>query len=90
MSKRNKPRYGELVRQYVDSLSVAEKRQHFTIRKYPSGQGRRGGANRSSTLRREVRLKVTKIEFCPWCGGVSEETAAKTSLYFRCWCPPID
>lgn len=71
---------------YVATLTPAEAKAHFTIRKYPSGRGSRGGANRSSNIKREVRLKVRSVELCAACGGVSKEIAALTNLFPECIC----
>ena len=87
--KRQKLDYGKAVARYVNSLSPAERKDHFTRRKYPSGQGMRGGANRSSTLRREVRKSTTAVTLCLICGGVTPEVYLLTHLFPLCECGPF-
>ncbi len=89
MSKKRKLDYGKAVARYVNSLSPAERKMHFTIRKYPSGQGRRGGANRSSTLRREIHKTTTAVTLCLICGGVTPDVFLLTQLFPLCECGPF-
>ena len=71
---------------YLASLSDAEAKRHLAAHHYPSGRHSHGGANRSSSMKREVRLRVTHIPLCVACGGVTPEVAAQTSLFPLCVC----
>lgn len=90
MGRRQRVDRTTAARNYVNSLSPEERKEHFTRMKYPSGQGRRGAANRAATLRREVRLKVTRVAKCEACGGVGPEVLAKTDLFDACTCTPVE
>lgn len=85
MSKRRRP-ISNRHKAYVATLTPTEAKAHFAIRKYPSGRISRGGANRSSNIKREVGLKVRSVELCVVCGGVSKEIANLTSLFSECTC----
>jgi len=53
---------------------------------YPSGRPSRGGANRSSNIKRSIGNTTRKVALCGVCGGVSAEIALLTSLWQQCCC----
>lgn len=78
-------RSAEALAHYRDTHSPEEVKRHVQAR-FPSGRPSRGGANRSSDIKREVRLRVTHVTLCGTCGGVTPEVAALTSLFPLCVC----
>lgn len=81
-----KRRRKEALDWYARTHSAEEFKRHVAVLKYPSGRWSHGGANRSANIKREVRVKTLTIALCNFCGGVSEEVAALTSLFPRCAC----
>lgn len=71
---------------YAATHGSEETKRHITVRRHSSGRPSFGGANRSSNIKREIGLHVTRITPCVTCGGVTAEVAELTSLYTRCIC----
>ena len=79
----------EELKAYAKTHSEEEFKRHVRARYHPSGRPSRGGANRSSNVKREVRLRVTRFEQCLECGGVTEDVMKLTTLFPVCRCGPL-
>jgi hypothetical protein len=73
-------------KRYLKTLTAEEAARHLNVRRYPSGQYSRGGANRSAKIARERHQRTLRVTPCPQCGGVDQATLELTSLYPRCTC----
>lgn len=49
--------------------------------RYPSGRPSRGGANRSSNIKRVIAISTRKVNPCPACGGVSPDVRLLTEVW---------
>lgn len=54
--------------------------------RYPSGRPSKGGANRSSNIKREINRTTMTVERCPTCRGLTAYYASLTALWPSCSC----
>lgn len=61
-------------KKYLRTLTPEKLKRHLEVRNHPSGRPSYGGANRSSNIKREINLTVTRFTPCSVCGGVTFTT----------------
>jgi|GEM_PF-4458097 len=79
----------DAIKRYAATHEAAETKRHVKVMRYPSGRWSRGGANRSSNIKRAIREKTTTVTLCLICGGVTREVYSLTQLFPLCECGPF-